>query len=50
MLWVIRGLSISGFISVNPEGGGGGGMCGLFEFSEEFLVKSLIVGLETLVK
>lgn len=48
MLWVIRGLSISGFISVNPEGGGG--MCGLFEFSEEFLVKSLIVGLETLVK
>ena len=39
-------------INVKPEGGGGGtpGICGAFDFSEEFLVKIPIVGPQNLVK
>ena len=39
-------------ISVKPDGGGGGtpGICGAFDFSEEFLVKIPTVGLKNWVK
>ena len=42
------------YINVKPEGGGGGGgipgMCGAFDFSEEFVIKIPIVGPQNLVK
>ena len=39
-------------INVKPEGGGGvtSGICGAFDFSEEFLVKIPTVGAQNLVK
>ena len=39
-------------INVKPEGGGGGtpGICGAFDFSEEFLVKIPTVGPQNLAK
>ena len=38
-------------INVKPEGGGGTpGICGAFDFSEEFLVKIPTVGPQNLVK
>ena len=45
----------SGYASINvkPEGGGGGGtpgICGAFDFSEEFLVKIPTVGPQNWVK
>ena len=37
-------------INVKPEGGGGAGICGAFDFSEEFLVKIPTVGPQNMVK
>ena len=39
-------------INVKPEGGGGGtpGVCGAFDFSEQYLVKVATVGPQNLVK
>ena len=37
-------------INVKPEGGGTPGICGAFDFSEEFLVKIPTVGPQNLVK
>ena len=37
-------------INVKPEGGGDPGICGAFDFSEEFLVKIPTVGPQNLVK
>ena len=37
-------------INVKPKGGGTPGICGAFDFSEEFLVKIPIVGPQHLVK
>ena len=37
-------------INVKPEGGGGGHICGAFDFSEEFLFMIPTVGLQNWVK
>ena len=37
-------------INVKPEGGGTPGICGAFDFPEEFLVKIPTVGPQNLVK
>ena len=41
---------IYAFINVKPEGGVTPGICGAFDFSEEFLVKIPTVGPQNLVK
>ena len=54
LLWLLLLFSLllnNASINVKPEGGGGSpGICGAFDFSEEFLVKIPTVGPQNLVK
>ena len=52
MDWVDKPQNYNACIKVKPEGGGGRtlGICGVFDFSEEFLVQIPTVGPQNLVK